>query len=110
MCKFDRGIRVNTASLMIGRVAADRAIGDDPSTVNRTTVAAIHATNPAVTADGAVLDYEALAREAGAIAVKVIITGRIVTADGTVLDQGAACDSASVTRPIIVCDIALINR
>ena len=87
MCKFDRAIRVNTVSLMIGRVAADRAIGDDASTINRTTVAAKAATYRAVTADGAVLDYEAFAREAGAIAVKVIITPREVTADGTVLDQ-----------------------
>src|SRR5580765_1541036 len=98
---------------MIGRVAADRAIGDDASTVNRATVAAKHATRRAVTADGAVLDYEAFAREAGAIAVKVIPTPRMVTANGTVLDQGAACDacdSASVTVTRIVCDAALINR
>jgi hypothetical protein len=95
---------------MISRVATDRAIGDDASTVNRTTVAAKHATRRAVTADGAVLDYEAFAREAGAIAVKVIVTARVVTADGTVLDQGAAGDSASVTVTPIVCDAALINR
>lgn len=109
---------------MIGRVAADRAIGDGASTVNRTTVAAKRtATQRGVTADGAVLDYEALARadryvrvascEAGAIAVRVNQTKNLVTADGTVLDHGAAGasgDSASVTVTPIVSDAALINR
>ena len=109
---------------MIGRVAADRAIGDGASTVNRTTVAAkLTATQRRVTADGAVSDYEAFARadryvryascEAGAIAVGVNQPKNLVTADGTVLDHdaaGAAGDAASVTVTPIVSDGALINR
>ena len=94
---------------MAGGVAGNRAISDDSSPINCTTVSPKAPAGCTVSADRTVLDDQPVAGDRSAVSVKVIKPHRVVTADGTVLDQGATDDSATVAVARIVCDTALVN-